>query len=162
MSGPWVRIDDRLIHAQVLLGWVPCLKPRQIVLADDRVAADAGVASMYRALGEDEHDIEVLDLAAAADRFREPADAAGILLVLRGVREARALIERGATLERVNLGGLHEVPGARRLLESVFLSRQDVADLNALLARGVRVEAQSVPTATAVTIDGKTLAKLWP
>jgi PTS system mannose-specific IIB component len=163
VSAAWVRIDDRLIHAQVLHGWAPHLAPRRIVLAHDRIAADAGLGEMYRSLGGDDYEIDVVDVATAAAQFRDAPARDGTFLVLGSVHDTRRMLESGAPLERVVLGGLHEVPGARRLAgSSIFLSARDVDDLRALLARGVQLEARDVPTAVGLRIDAHTLARVWP
>ncbi len=40
MSLDLVRVDDRLIHGQVVVGWGRELKPDLVVLVDDEVAAN--------------------------------------------------------------------------------------------------------------------------
>ena len=162
MSDAWVRVDDRLIHGQILYGWAPHLSPRRILLASDMVSADPGLAAMYRALGEGEYAIDVLDVAAAALQLREPRTRQRTLLVLGSIRDARRMLELGARLERVNLGGLHGSSGRRRLSGSVFLSEPDAQDLRRLLERGVRLEAQDVPGSAVLVIDFDTLAAIWP
>lgn len=163
MNATWVRIDDRLVHAQVLEGWAPHLKPRRIVLAHDRIAADQGLSAMYRALGGEDYDIDVVDVSEAAAQFRQAATRHRTFFVLGSVHDVRRMLEGGAPLERIVLGGLHEVPGARRLAGSpLFLSEQDARDLRVLLDRGVELEARDVPTAVGLPIDEDTLARVWP
>ncbi len=157
-----MRIDDRLLHAQVLQGWAPRLMPQRIVLAHDGTAADAGVARMYRELGEGDWDIDVVDVSTAAARFCDAAALEDTFLVMGAIGDARRMVEHGAQLHRVNLGGLHETEGRRRLTHCVFLTRQDVDDLRFLLDHGVQLEARDVPTAVSPQIDAAALAALWP
>jgi mannose/fructose/N-acetylgalactosamine-specific phosphotransferase system component IIB len=57
----------------------------------------------------------------------------------------RALIEGGAPIAQVNVGGLHHRAGRSPKLRYVFLDPAEEADLRAIASRGVDVSAQDVP-----------------
>ena len=49
-----VRIDDRLVHGQVTVGWSKHVRPTRIIVADDNAAANPlrrGVLQMIPILG---------------------------------------------------------------------------------------------------------------
>lgn len=161
MSDSWVRIDDRLVHAQVLMGWAPRLAPRRIVLAHDGIAADAGLSALYRDLGEGDTAIEVQDVETAAAQLQDPVARRGTFFVLGSVRDVLRLVELGAAIDQVTLGGLHERPETRPLTDFVFLSRQDAHELCALIERGIEVVARDVPTSAGQRVDTDLLAHVW-
>jgi len=35
MKNVFVRIDDRLLHGQVVVSWIPYLRAKEVVIADD-------------------------------------------------------------------------------------------------------------------------------
>ena len=40
MKPEWmIRVDDRLVHGQVCVGWCDALQIHQLILADDEIAA---------------------------------------------------------------------------------------------------------------------------
>jgi len=86
----------------------------------------------------------------------------GTLLVLGSLADARRMVELGASLECVNLGGLHDASGKRRLTGSVFLSERDAQDARMLLERGIKLEVRDVPSSPSVAIDLDRLAGIWP
>ncbi len=66
----------------------------------------------------------------------------------------RSLAERDALDElEVNLGGLHDAPGRRRVLRYLFLSDEDREELGALRRTGARVSAQDVPNAKKIGLE---------
>jgi mannose/fructose/N-acetylgalactosamine-specific phosphotransferase system component IIB len=154
---PLLRIDDRLLHGQVLVGWAVPLQPARIVLANDAVAADPVRRRVYEELPHDEFEIDVVTLADAA---RELERGGRLLVVCGSPADARRLLEFGAGVRRINLGNLRGAD-RRELTQSVFLSRQDVEDLQAILARGVAVEARDLPGTRGVLVDAARLAPLW-
>jgi mannose/fructose/N-acetylgalactosamine-specific phosphotransferase system component IIB len=154
----WLRIDDRLLHGQVLVAWAAALGPRQIVLASDDIAADPERRAVYAALPHDEAEIVVATRAQAATLLR---GGDRVLAVCGSPAAARAIVEAGAGLDRIHIGGLHFADGKRRWLDYVWLSPDDCVHLQALLDGGTRVEARDLPGSRIVPLDTATLAALW-
>lgn len=160
MSELLVRIDDCLLHAQVLHTWTAAFAPQRLVLAQDRVAADPTLAAHYRALAE-EVAIEVTTVAAAAAALRPGGDWPRTLLVVGSAADALRLVEEGAAVRHIQVGGLH-APAGKPIAADVVLDVDATRALQALLARGVELEARNLPSTGAVRIDAALLARLWP
>ena len=149
MSLVLVRVDDRLIHGQVLLGWGPALDPARYVVADDGLAADPFERALLEASAPGTP-VEVLGIELAAARLAALSAESGATVVLvralpEAARLAGALGRAGALPQAINLGGLHYAPGKTRVHDVVYLDRADRAALAALADLGVRVVVQDVP-----------------
>lgn len=145
-----LRIDDRLLHGQVLVAWAAALRPDRIVLASDTVAADAERRALYEALPQDDYRIVIATLVQAA---AELAGAPPVIVVCASPHDALQVVAAGAGVQAVQVGGLHDAPGKTRILDYVHVSAADRGALRALAARGVAVIAQDLPTTRAVTLD---------
>lgn len=158
------RIDDRLIHGQVTVGWGRKLRPQNIVLASDEVAADAWQSRVYAMTVPPEVKVMVLAVDEAATVLQRPADhglAGRRVLVLTGTAgDMTRLVESGAPVTAVNVGGMHFARGKRELLPDVYMDRDDLEALRTLGARGVAVSVQSVPGTPAEDLDPGTLRDL--
>jgi len=154
---PLLRIDDRLLHGQVLLAWAVALRPRTVVLASDEVAADPERRAVYAALPQDDYDIAIESLAPAAARLQRGDKA---LVVCASPADARRIAAQAPAVHRVQIGGLHHAAAKRELLPYVFLSEADVAELRALLERGVEIEARDLPASRGVRLDAAALDRL--
>ena len=161
MSTLLVRIDDRLLHAQVLQTWATWFAAQRVILAHDSTAADAQRVAMYRDLAEGDFDIQVTTVAAAASTLQQPDDALRTLWVLGSAADAHRLVALGAAVRHIQVGGLHPA-GAPRVLAAVAITADAARDLRALLDLGVALEAQDLPSTPPVTIDAQTLQGLWP
>jgi mannose/fructose/N-acetylgalactosamine-specific phosphotransferase system component IIB len=139
------RVDDRLLHGQVALGWGLRLRPRAYLIADERLAADEDAAGLYRAAAPEGTEVTVLAPGAllSGGMAARPGPAGTVLLV-RGLAEAAFLL-RGGVPGPVNIGGLHARLGAREVLPYVFLTADDVALLRALVREGYALYAQDLP-----------------
>jgi len=156
-----VRIDDCLLHAQVLHTWQAAFAPRRIVLAHDGVAADGRRAAHYRALAEDDVAIDVSTVEAAAATLRAGGVWPRTLLVVGSAADALRLLDGGAAVSHVQVGGLHAASG-KPIAADVVVDVEAARALQALLARGVTLEARNLPGTPGVWIDAALLARLWP
>jgi mannose/fructose/N-acetylgalactosamine-specific phosphotransferase system component IIB len=152
VSWALVRIDDRLVHGQVVVAWNARIHAKRIMVADD-AAAGADWERDLLASAAPGVEVEVVTLARAAERFAEVARSeVPAILLLRDLRGALELTRRGVALGRVNLGGLHFAPGKDRVNDYVFIDAGDRAALREMRAAGVDFEIQDVPASRAFTL----------
>ena len=148
------RIDDRLIHGQVVVGWGQPLDVGFIVLVDDDVAASEWEQELYRMGVPPEMEVHFATVADAArchgGWMTDPRP--GILLT-GDIATMRRLADAVETLRAVNIGGIHHRAGRVQRLRYVFLSPEEESALRALAARGVTVTAQDVPAARPVSLE---------
>jgi PTS system mannose-specific IIB component/fructoselysine and glucoselysine-specific PTS system IIB component len=146
------RIDDRLIHGQVVVGWGQPLAIDFIVLVDDEVRASEWEQELYR-MGVPPQVTVVfasVDEAAAQLAGWQADTRRGIVLTgdVESMRRLAAASNGG--VHRVNVGGIHYREGRRERLRYVYLSEEEAARLRALAESGVEVSAQDVPTGVRV------------
>jgi mannose/fructose/N-acetylgalactosamine-specific phosphotransferase system component IIB len=137
------RIDDRLMHGQVVENWVGELRPDLVLVANARAAADPLTRALYAAALPPGVALEVVpveDATAAA-----AAGAARVLLIVGSPADALRLVEAGLRPAVVTVGGLHHVAGKERLLDFVYVDEEDREALRRLAARGLPLAAQDVP-----------------
>ena len=151
-----VRVDNRLVHGQVLEAWLPALDAQGILVADDEAAGNVLARSAMALAIPPRVAFQVVKVAAAADLLRpggKGPPAARTLLLLRDVRDAVSLRESGVRLPRLNLGNIHFAAGRKPISPSVFLARNEVEALQGLAAAGTQVEVRAVPTEPALSLE---------
>ena len=141
------RIDDRLIHGQVVHGWGGPLRPTWIGIVSDALRADPARADLYLfAAPEGARAVALSVEEALSEATRRSIETERAMLLFPGVDEPLRLTQGGFPLEEVNVGGLHHAPGKDMVLPYVYLDARDRAALRALEALGVRLVAQDLPT----------------
>ncbi len=148
------RIDERLIHGQVVLGWGNHLRPDRFIVVDEELAGSGWEQDLYR-LGAG--DAEVLfvgveEARTSLDAWR--ADAKRSILLTRDV-ETMLTLARGGLLRdvEVNLGGIHHAPDREQVLTYLHLTQTD-RDALIVLAdeEGATVSARDLPDAHRVAL----------
>jgi PTS system mannose-specific IIB component/fructoselysine and glucoselysine-specific PTS system IIB component len=147
------RIDDRLIHGQVVVGWGQPLDIRFLVLVDDLVASSDWEQELYRMAVPPEMEIYFADVETAIrDHARYAADPRPGLLIAGDIESMHRLVSGVKAIGSVNLGGIHHRAGRKEKLRYIFLTADEERELLALEAAGVEVTAQDVPGASPVPL----------
>ena len=142
-----VRVDNRLLHGQVLEAWLPRLSARSVVVADDDAARSplARAAMMLAVPAE----LPAAVLPVAEVRWAElAASPERVLVLVREVADLERAEAAGLTPEgarTLNVGNVHYATGRRPITPSVYLSGEEVEALARLAARGFAVEVRAVP-----------------
>jgi PTS system sorbose-specific IIB component len=140
------RIDDRLIHGQVTVGWSEQLQPDRILLANNAIAADSWQTKVYSSTVPPDIRVSILPVARAASSLSDPETTGERVLLLTGSPEEMAeLVRIGIPVNEVNVGGLHFSAGKREMLPFVYVDRQDLKAFSRLLEMGAALSAQQVP-----------------
>jgi PTS system mannose-specific IIB component len=150
-----LRVDNRLVHGQILEAWVPRLQAREVLVADDEAAASPLARAALTLCVPPELPVRILPLASV--KWAELASSETPTLVI--VREVEGVVrakEGGLTAAMtpaVNLGNIHFAPDRASITVSVFLSRAEIDALRGLERDGFRVEARPVPTEPPLGLD---------
>ncbi len=147
MSIVLARIDNRLIHGQVLEAWVPFTHATCIAVANDELAASSLKRIMMEAAVPRRTKVvigTVEEVAAgfAADKFA----AEKVLLLFANSQDALRARHLGIDFGELNLGNMHESGGKIRFSCTIFLTREDVENFSRLEDEGVRIVSRCVPT----------------
>jgi PTS system mannose-specific IIB component len=144
-----VRVDNRLVHGQVLEAWLPALDAHGILVADDEAAGNVLARSAMALAIPPGVNFSVLRLEAAADLLKpggKGPQAQRTLVLLRDVRDAIKLHQSGVAIPQLNLGNVHFGVGRKQVAPSVFLDQGEMTALDQLAASGTTVEIRAVPT----------------
>jgi len=151
-----LRIDDRLIHAQVVIGWGRVLHPDRLVIADDEVASSEWEKKVYTSAAPPEVRVSILTLGEAVEQINGGVfDCERIILLVRSPASVLGLISLGLAVEEVNVGGLHYAEGREKVLENIYLDGTMRGDLRELVKRGITLEARALPEHDSVILNSK-------
>lgn len=139
-----VRVDDRLLHGQVALGWGLKLQPSLYLIADERAASDPWERQAYAALAPEGTQVWTwtpVRLAREAESLPETT-----IVLFRDLASLSEALAAGFDPgQDVNLGGLHALPGSREILPFLHLVPAAERVLARLLAEGHAFFAQELP-----------------
>ncbi|MBI3750922.1 MAG: PTS sugar transporter subunit IIB [Chloroflexi bacterium] len=145
MSLKLVRVDDRLIHGQVVAIWLKSLGARRIVIVDDRTARDDFLREILELASPPGVPVEVLDVEQGIERVRGLVnDPEPVFVLMRSPLTAVKLREAGIEFPLLNVGGIGAGPGRKPLYRNISASPEEIAAMQQLEALGTKVELRIV------------------
>ncbi|MBN1593460.1 MAG: PTS sugar transporter subunit IIB [Candidatus Coatesbacteria bacterium] len=147
MSIQLVRLDDRLIHGQVVAGWVKSLMLKGIVVIDDEVAQSPFQESLMRMAVPEGIDVEVFASDSCNGLYKrlEQSSKKTIVLFSQVSDIFKLFMNKAFPLHALNLGGVGFTEGREQLAESLFLSPEEIQMLADLANAGVYIELRPTP-----------------
>ena len=155
MSVVLYRIDERLIHGQVVMGWGPQLAVEHYVVVDDELATSEWEQNLYRLGLPATATADFLTVGDARARLSDmDADPRPTVVLTRTVAAMGGLAEGDALRGcEVNIGGLHHAAGRTERVPYVFLGQAEEEGLRALADEGAEVSARDLPGSRAVDLE---------
>ena len=144
----WFRIDNRLVHGQIIEAWVPHIRAAALVVANDELAADElrqEIMSLAVPSNVTFCCCRVTDARYEIERLDQEKQGRNILVLFANCADAKAAYGTGIGITQVNLGNLHYGPGKDVLCEHIAVSPDDRSCLSYLRSMGVELDFRCVP-----------------
>ena len=141
-----VRIDERLIHGQVTLGWSRTVSANLILAVNDLVAQDSLQKKLMMMAAPVGVTIEIYSIDEVVEKLNANTwPNANILLLLRNPIDMVRLIEKGVQVPKINVGGVRSPGATIKLTKEVIATPDELAAWKQLDELGIRIEVQWVP-----------------
>lgn len=147
----FARVDDRLIHGQIVQAWLPQLNVDEVVIPRTKKNRHSLNHGLLRLSLPYEYELSIMETAeivkyAAHSKRR-------IFLLMDSLQDFADLLTDGLQLRSVNIGGMHFKEGAQKLAENVFLDETDKHFVQLIRDLGIEIETRAVPNATSLSIN---------
>lgn len=146
----FARVDDRLIHGQIVQAWLPELSVDEVLIPCDAKRGSCVNEAMLRLSLPYEYDLKVLDAKKCMDYVS--TSNRRIFLLMSSLGDLDPLIEDGLSIKSLNIGGMHFKEGAQKLDDNVFLDKHDKLVLKILTDLGIDIETRAVPNSQSVSL----------
>ena len=141
------RIDDRLLHGQVIVTWLSQTNANKILIADDEVAKDEINKRILKATCPEGVKIAFYDIAKSIDYLLGEERPGDRLIVLSKTPFAfERMIDAGVAIDKVILGGMGAKKGRTSFIRNSSASEEEKASMQKMIDKGVPVIYQLVPT----------------
>ena len=146
----FARVDDRLVHGQIVQAWLPQLNVDEVIIPRTKRNRQTLNDGLLRLSLPYEYELLIMDTAkiaayAAASKRR-------IFLLMESLQDFTDLVTDGLKIRSVNIGGMHFKDGAQKLADNVFLDQTDKHLLKLIHDLGIGVETRAVPNASSIPV----------
>lgn len=150
----WFRIDNRLIHGQIIETWLPYTRATHLVVCNDNLADDGLRQQIMLLAVPSRVRVSFVSTEKLKDVLeRHVAERDKTLVIFADCADAKAAYDSGVRFLRLNIGNLHYAPGKRQICGHVALSEEDTACLRGFTSMDVTLDFRCVPNDTADAMD---------
>lgn len=147
------RIDDRLIHGQVVTAWSKVTKANRIIVVDDEVALDDFMVRILKMAAPSAFKIGIHTIADASGILKGEDTGERVIILVKTPKTVEALMDNGVEIKELNLGGMGATQGRKQLYRNISISDDEKSCFKRLIERGVHVYVQIVPDASPMDIQ---------
>lgn len=145
------RIDDRLIHGQIVTAWYSYADATRIVVADDKAASDSFQQSLLKMATPKGVELQVITLEKARELL-ENEDAKKTLLLTRGPVEALEVLKDTDKIKEINVGNMNMKKGKQKVLDNLWVFPEDIEAFKLLSEKGINLEFRTIPNDTSQSV----------
>lgn len=137
----FLRIDDRLIHGQVIVGWLPEVKPDKLLVVNDKINEDFMRQELMALSVPPEVDLQ---FSSTAELTADAVSDKSFVLVV-SPRDAWECLKKGIVPKRFNVGGMHSRDDKEEIFEALHVDNDDRKFFELILESGVNPVFQPTP-----------------
>ncbi|MBD3224446.1 MAG: hypothetical protein GF313_06940 [Caldithrix sp.] len=149
-----IRIDDRLIHGQVVISWAGELQSNEIILGDNSISENEWERELYLSIVPTTIKADVMNvknLATFISNYEN--DSRKTIILVAAPQVIEKILDYDVQIEKVNVGGIHYREGRQQYLNYLYLDDQEIASFKRCMKRGVRFECLDVPHGKKVPLE---------
>lgn len=140
------RIDDRLIHGQVMTAWVKSTQGNRIIIVDDSVAKDQFLQRVMRMAAPPGIKVEVYDVEKGAEVLKgDSKEGERVIILVKYPHTIEKLVDKGVGIKEMIVGGMGAAPGRKKFYKNISVSEEEKAIFSRLVNKGVKVDIRIVP-----------------
>lgn len=146
------RIDERLIHGQVIATWLKTLGVTHLIVANDEAAADVNRQTVLKLVLPKEVKCLIKSVDDVVRILKDPrCGSMRILLITGSPQDACRIVEHFPDMKEVNLANYGSItkPDVKNKISvsaMVYLDPDDVQAANRLINLGLKVFTQKTPS----------------
>ncbi len=148
------RIDDRLIHGQVMTSWLNYTSATKIMVVDDKSAADPFLKTVLKNAVPKNVGLGVFTAEKAAARLLKGfPDTDRVIILVKYPATICKMMDFGVKFEKINIGGMGAASNREKFYKNISASEEEKEMIKKIIRSGCKVEIQIIAEDTAVDVE---------
>jgi PTS system mannose-specific IIB component len=150
----WFRIDNRLIHGQVIETWLPYTRATHLIVCNEMLSHDEMRQQIMILAVPSRIQVSFVSpasLPSLVESHNEDSDK--VFVIFADCRDAKTAYAAGVRFSSLNIGNMHYAPGKRQVCEHVAMSEDDETCLRMFADTQVTLDFRCVPNETVDITD---------
>jgi len=139
-----MHMDDRLVHGQVVMTWIPRVQANVVLVANDAVFNDKIRRSTMKLAVPTSTKIGFRTIDGAIEFLNNPQNSSYRVMVLtNNPFDAEKICEHVSGVKKITIGGIRK--NAPMIRDNLNLTLEDIDSFKRIMAKGIKVGMQPTP-----------------
>jgi mannose/fructose/N-acetylgalactosamine-specific phosphotransferase system component IIB len=155
MSVVLYRIDDRLIHGQIMTAWSKVTKANRILVIDNLMAQDPFMQKVLTMAAPRDLKVEICNLENGLNVLKNDVEGPNdkTLVLVKTPQVIEYLVSNGVSIKLLNVGGMGAGANRKSIFKNISASTEEIATLKKIHDMGVEIEFRIVPDDKCVPLN---------
>ncbi len=157
-----IRVDDRLIHGQVVEGWLKPLSINTLVVCSDNICNDPVSITLFKISVPKGVELKCLSIeTTATDIVKGIYDTKNVLILISSLNELYDLVKKvlqkknDYSFPMINIGGVRYIPSRKQIYKALYLNQEDFELINSLISMNIKLEYSVLPNDEKIILKDK-------
>lgn len=142
-----VRVDDRLIHGQVMTQWVKVFGVEKIVVIDNEVSKDKMQKNILKFAAPPDLKVSILSVDRAVEIWnKNQFGPYNVFVLFKDVKQIKECQEKGLNFEEISIGQMAIINDRKQIYKQLGLDEMEAKTLLDLQKTGMNLYFQMQPT----------------
>lgn len=142
------RIDERLIHGQIMTAWQGRTGASTVVIVDDMAAQDEFMIEIYRLAAPASIKVDVVGIKDFHQMVSDKNNNTKTIVLFKGPAEALEALKEGVPVGELIVGNVSTTPKRKKYTRYAYLTEEEKDMLDQLQQLGWDVNMQLLPDDT--------------
>ena len=148
-----VRIDDRLIHGQVMTSWLNFLQANKVMVIDDGVAVDPLVKNILKSCIPANIKLAVFNEDQAVERLQKDFPGDKVIVLVKYPKTLYSLMQKGIMFDEINIGGMGVSGNREKFFRNISASPEEKQMMKEMIDKGAKISVRIIAEDSATDIS---------
>ena len=141
-----VRLDDRLVHGQLINNWCTYENISEIIVVNEEVANNDIRKTFIEMSVPDDISIIFCDVSKALEIYEEECRYENVIIIFGNPFDILEFIEKGGKIKNINIGGMSYKKDKRRISTTLYVDENQIEVFKKIAEYGIELEIRILPT----------------
>lgn len=146
------RIDDRLIHGQITIGWLNKINVDTIVILDEELRKNSFLSDMTKKAAPDKYKIEIFNEAEFIDFYNTEKNE-DLLILSKRPQIFENIQNKSKIFKEINIGNIGSKANSKKIYKYIYINAEEKKSIINLLEKGCSVYIQILPEDNKIEIE---------
>ncbi len=146
------RIDDRLIHGQITIGWLNKINVDTIVIIDKDLRKNSFLSDMTKNAAPDKYKIEILTEEEFITYYNDEENS-DLLVLSKRPQIYENIQDKSKIFKEINIGNIGSKDNSKKIYKSIYINDEELKSIKNLLEKDCSIYVQILPEDSKINIE---------